>query len=227
MTLMNHFKLPRSLVDREKFILEMCARKKVLHLGCADAPYTAERLQTGTWLHDKVTAVSAECLGVDMEQKSIEWLAETHGITNIVCGNAEALDSLNDTFDVVLAGEIIEHLNNPGNFLETARRVLKPNGKLLITTTNAFCLRRFLRIPFGYESIHPDHTYYYSHATLEALAGRFGYCLQAAHAYRLPNRKPLLPYLLERLACAVTPNWAEGIVHVYTVPPQVADGSAS
>lgn len=220
---MDHFKLPRSLVDREKFILKTCVGKRVLHLGCADAPYTAERLQSGTWLHDKVTAVSAECLGVDMDRESIAWLQQTHGVTNIVYGNAEALDTLNDKFDVVLAGEIIEHLNNPGSFLESARSVLAPNGKLLITTTSAFCFRRFVRIPFGYESIHPDHTYYYSHVTLETLVKRFWYRLFEAHAYRLPNRKPVLPYLLERLASAVTPNWAEGIVHLYRVPP---DGAA-
>jgi len=207
---MNHFKLPRSLVDREEFILKACAGKKVLHLGCADAPYTEERLKTGTWLHDKVTAVSAECLGVDMDRESIAWLQQNHSVTNVVYGDAEALDSINDRFDVVLAGEIVEHLNNPGRFFESVCSVLKPNGRLLVTTTNAFCLRRFLRIPFGSESIHPDHTYYYSHVTLETLARRFGYRLMEAHAYRLPNRKPLLPYLLERLGCAITPNWGGG-----------------
>lgn len=42
----------------------------------------------------------------------------------------------NDLFDLVVAVEIIEHLENPRHFLREIKRVLKPNGELIITTPN-------------------------------------------------------------------------------------------
>ena len=218
---MNHFPIPRSQVDRIKFIIDFARGKSVLHLGCADYPYTLERLESGTWLHQMVSGVAASCLGVDSDEETVAWLRDTQGISNVIHGNAEKLDELDlGRFDVVLAGELIEHLNNPGMFLDSAKTVMKPEGRLLITTTKAFCFRRFIRIPFGIESIHPDHTYYFSHVTLSCLAQRFGFRLDKACSYRLPNRKPPLPYMVERLATVVTPNWGEGIVHVYSLPVQ-------
>ena len=214
---MNHFPLTRKLVDREKFILDFCSGKNVLHLGCADWPFTENRLKDGTWLHSKLTVAASACIGVDLDRDAVVMLKEKHGIENIIEGNAEKLGDLNiGGFDVVVAGEIIEHLNNPGLLLESAKTVLRPGGKLLVTTTNAYCLRRFIRIPFGKESIHPDHTCYFSHRTLEALAMRYGYSLTGKYSYRITNTKPFFPYLVEAIATVITPNWGEGIVHVYT-----------
>jgi len=214
---MKHYSLTRKKVEREQFILDFCRGKKVLHLGCADWPYTDARIKDGTWLHSKLTRVADTCLGVDLDSDTVLNLQEKNGIENIIEGNAERLDELDlDGFDVIVAGEIIEHLNNPGLFLESAKSVLVPGGKLLITTTNAFCFRRFIRIPFGQESIHPDHTYYFSHATLETLVKRFGYSSAEKYSYCIKNTKPLFPYIVEAVATSITPNWGEGIVHVYT-----------
>jgi len=226
---MSHFRIPRASVDRLRFILEAAAGREVLHLGCADHPYTRARIADGSWLHARIAAVAARCVGVDANREALDWLRRERGIADLAEGDAEALDRLNlGRFDLVVAGEIIEHLANPGRFLATAPEVLKPGGRLLITTANAFCLRRMLRIPFRIESVHPDHVAYYSHATLAALARRFGFALEAAYAYRLPNRRPLLPYLVERAATAIAPNWGEGIAHLYVhAPDRAATGAAA
>lgn len=42
------------------------------------------------------------------------------------------------TFDVVVCAEVIEHMREPARALEEVRRVLKPGGKLLLTTPFAF-----------------------------------------------------------------------------------------
>lgn len=49
-------------------------------------------------------------------------------------GDAELLPFASNTFDVVLASEIVEHLWNPNNFFEEAHRVLKSDGSLIIST---------------------------------------------------------------------------------------------
>ena len=49
-------------------------------------------------------------------------------------GDAELLPFVSDTFDVVLASEIVEHLWDPNSFFDEAYRVLKEEGKLIIST---------------------------------------------------------------------------------------------
>lgn len=63
-------------------------------------------------------------------------------------------------FDVVIAGEIIEHLLDTDKFLDNICRVLKPKGHLVLTTPNAASLgRRFLLLtgknPYLETSFHP------------------------------------------------------------------------
>ena len=49
-----------------------------------------------------------------------------------------SLDILpNDTFDWVISFQVIEHIKDDCRFLEEIKRVLKPNGKAIITTPNA------------------------------------------------------------------------------------------
>lgn len=213
---MKHHKLPRSLIDRDKFIIEKCKGNRVLHVGFADFPFTVEKIASGKWLHSHISSVASECVGVDLDKNTVDLLREKYGKKNILVGNAESLDQINcNCFDIVVAGEIIEHLNNPGLFLSTAKKVLSPGGLLIITTVNAFCLRRLIRIPFGYESVHSDHTYYFSHVTLHTLVSRYDYRLVEAHSYSLTYKRPLIPYAIERLSTVFSPNLGEGIIRVY------------
>lgn len=55
---------------------------------------------------------------------------------NVRLMDAESL-RLGEKFDVVIAGEIIEHLPNPGRFLERARAHLADGGELIVTVPNA------------------------------------------------------------------------------------------
>ncbi len=51
--------------------------------------------------------------------------------------NKERITFPNNHFDTVLAGDIIEHLENPSSFLREINRVLKKDGKLLLSTPHA------------------------------------------------------------------------------------------
>ena len=54
----------------------------------------------------------------------------------------QGLPFRDETFDVILASEVIEHLAQPGIFLAEARRVLSTSGVLLLTTPNLWDVRR-------------------------------------------------------------------------------------
>lgn len=77
-------------------------------------------------------------------------------------------------FDVILAGDIIEHLNNPGAFLGELR-ACGPDPELLITTPNAFGLKLALRNFLGVADDSHEHTYLFSPLVLRNLLLRYGF----------------------------------------------------
>jgi len=213
-----HFELPRRMVDRVSYIVRKCAGKRVLHVGCADFSSAAgweSAVVGGAWLHRLIEKAAKEAVGIDNAADAVETLRSWYGITTVCVGDAEHLEVLGmGTFDLVVGGEILEHLPCPGDFLRSAHAVLEDEGQLLVTTTNAYCARRFVHIPFGKESIHPDHCAYYSHRTLQRLAEICGSHIVEQCSYRIHNKKPLLPYVAERIASWISPNLCEGIICV-------------
>ncbi len=166
------------MVQRVDFIKKACAGKKVLHLGCTNYPYTKESLENDMLLHFDIDKVAGELYGFDFDQRGIDTLVELGG-KNIYLADLEKLEDveLNETFDVIIGGEIIEHLSNPGLFLKGIQRFMNPQTSLIITTVNAYCAMRFvtyaLRGKGGLnEPVHPDHIAYYSYKTLSLVAKR-------------------------------------------------------
>ncbi|HMF53126.1 MAG TPA: class I SAM-dependent methyltransferase, partial [Edaphobacter sp.] len=61
--------------------------------------------------------------------------------------NLESIQRQIGTADVILSTEVIEHVYNPRAFLKTAFDLLKPNGKLVITTPyHGYCKNVVLSI---------------------------------------------------------------------------------
>ncbi|MEZ5288457.1 MAG: class I SAM-dependent methyltransferase [Vicinamibacterales bacterium] len=116
---------PPRLVQRVAFIEEACAGKRVLHLGCTNWPYTETVIRDGSLLHLRLMARAAELHGLDSDREGLDVLA-AHGVPHLHLGDLERLDetALDGPFDVIVAGEIIEHLSNPGLFLRGVRRLM-------------------------------------------------------------------------------------------------------
>jgi SAM-dependent methyltransferase len=60
--------------------------------------------------------------------------------SRFVQGDAENLDRFfpEESFDSIIAGELIEHLENPYAFLRGCKKVLKPSGLLILSTPTPF-----------------------------------------------------------------------------------------
>jgi ubiquinone/menaquinone biosynthesis C-methylase UbiE len=121
---------------------------------------------------------ASELYGFDFDQKGIDILEQAGG-KNLFRADLEKLEDvwLNETFDVIIAGEMIEHLSNPGLFLRGVQRFMNKDTKLIITTINAYSGMRFiiygLRGKGGEnEPVHPDHVAYYSYKTLNLVLER-------------------------------------------------------
>ena len=72
------------------------------------------------------------------------------GIKNSICGDAIRLPFKNETLDVVLSFDTIEHLINPDTFLEEVFRILKVGGLFIISTPNLSDFYSRIVFLFGY-----------------------------------------------------------------------------
>ncbi len=108
------------------------------------------------WLHQSLLyaldgfAVTALDVPATFDDMHVRALAERHDIrllTDAHPEQAQALRALpNDSFDVVLFTEIIEHLTfNPVAMWREIYRVMKPGARIVVTTPNYYGLRRLLR----------------------------------------------------------------------------------
>jgi 2-polyprenyl-6-hydroxyphenyl methylase / 3-demethylubiquinone-9 3-methyltransferase len=83
-------------------------------------------------------------VGVDLVPASLR-LAARHG-PRVLCGDAQRVPLRSGCADVVVAGELLEHVAEPGRVLAEAARLLRPGGLLVGDTVAATVLARFLLV---------------------------------------------------------------------------------
>lgn len=177
---------------RYDFILERCRGKRVLHLGCVDEGLLERKLKFGTLLHAELEKVAKEVWGFDVSREGIEWLKK-YSQGRFVAGDVEHLDRVQElwrqSWDVIVATELIEHVDNVGLFLDSAKGLFSSNTVMVLTTPNAFWLNAFPYNVLGYEYVHPDHNYWFSWKTLSTLLQKHGYrvCEEAIYSYGVFN----------------------------------------
>jgi 2-polyprenyl-3-methyl-5-hydroxy-6-metoxy-1,4-benzoquinol methylase len=171
-------------VNRINYLKELCRGKKVLHLGATDSPVTKEAIQKGYLLHLHLNKVSDYLVGLDLDVSMIQWLSDNYDIDTIKHGNIEEPENYPKAdFDIVIAGEIFEHLSNPGKALDCIRSILKFPSVLVITVPNAYSIKGFLRALMKHELIHPDHILHHSPHTLKTLLERHGFSVSSYFSY--------------------------------------------
>ena len=213
---------PLPLVQRVDFLLDRCRGKRVLHLGCTNWPYTDAAIADGSLLHLRLGEVAGELHGLDADAAGLARLA-ARGFAHLHQGDLEALDQVpvDADFDVIVAGEIIEHLSNPGRFLAGVQHLMRAHTTLVITTVNAYCGFRgalyALRGRGGrQEPVHPDHVAYYSYATLTHLVRRAGLSVDGVSFYDLgrehrPYTRRAVRWFNDALV-SLAPQLADGII---------------
>lgn len=219
----------RAPLDRVDFILDHCRGKRVLHLGFVDEHLLEDKVEAGRWLHAQIAAVAAELKGVDVVADGIDW-ARNQGyevyVADVQDENALAsIPGLDGWAQVIVAGELIEHLDAPGFFLRAVKRLLAAGGELIVTTPNAYRPANALVAATGRELIHPDHTGWHSPSTLRELGTRAGYKIVDSFYYQNPARGRGDRSLRWRLGrayktllngvCQAIPGFSDGLIVVY------------
>jgi len=153
------------VVDRTAEIIRRCRSKRVLHLGCTNWPDTRECVETGRLLHAEIDRASAHVIGVDKSAEGLEmlrclnpsWDLRQHDPCTFVP---------NTDIDIIVATELIEHLDNPGQLLSGVARWATPRHELIVSTPNGYSLKGALRALLGHENCHRDHAVMFTAKTL-------------------------------------------------------------
>ena len=134
--------------------------KRVLDLGCRSGALTRHFLEGNS------------VVGLDVDANALE-KAAVLGIEPVQANVEETLPFDDGSFDAVVAGELLEHLQFPDALVAEIRRVLRPGGVLAGSVPNAFRVQSRLRFLRGKPpEDDPTHLRMFSPAVLgELLAG--------------------------------------------------------
>jgi len=151
---------------RRSFLLNhLRAGDRALDLGCGDGSFTALLAQGG-----------AATVGVDVAAAAIERASRGHPELDFrVVAIDGALPFEDGTWDLIWASEVIEHVADTARWLSEVRRVLRPSGRLLLTTPSHGRVRLAIG---GVERFSPplgDHLHLYTKRSLRELLEDFDF----------------------------------------------------
>jgi SAM-dependent methyltransferase len=119
-----------------------CAGRDVLEAGCGEG-YGA----------DLIAGVARRVIGLDYDESTVAHVRARYPRVEVLHGNLATLPLADESVDVVVNLQVIEHLWDQGQFVGECFRVLRPGGVLLISTPN-----RITFSPGRDTPINPFHT---------------------------------------------------------------------
>lgn len=167
------------IADRLAFLEERCEGKRVLDVGCV--AHDAARMRSPDWLHGRLASVAERCVGVDVLDDGVATMRE-QGFVAVAHDLREGLGPLaaEAPFDVIVAGELIEHVGALDMLFRTASDALVAGGELLVTTPNPYAPKRVRAGQRGIVWENTDHVLYAFPSGMAELAERHGLLLAEA-----------------------------------------------
>lgn len=157
------------VVERLEWVVARVKGKRVLEFGASGPMHTA------------VVASALEVIGVDRKDgdRVIGFDLDDVTLANFPIPSAFP--------EIILCGEVVEHLSNPGWFLTRLKRQY-PGVPVLVTVPNGLSQIASKHIAAGVENVNQDHVAWYSWMTLTTLLGRAGYTARETFWYHGPPR---------------------------------------
>ncbi len=185
-------------VKRIEYLEELCADRRVIHVGCASEGGAGKQEERGELLFARLQGVCAAQMAVDPYAQGIEALKERYPTAGPYL--AARLEDVPDPIvidfrpDFILLPEVVEHVPDAGTFLEHAARLarLTPGTRVVITVPSPWSQQGLEAWSQGAELCHPDHVAFYSPRTLQTLLEKSGLVPLEIRPYLYPSR--LRPY---------------------------------
>jgi ubiquinone/menaquinone biosynthesis C-methylase UbiE len=151
---------------RRSFLIESVRQgDRALDLGSGTGDFTAVLSEAG-----------AQAVGVDVAQAALERARSRHPELDFELMPIRGpLPFADNEFDLVWASEVIEHVADTARWLSEVRRVIRPQGRLLVTTPSHARLRLLLGGVERFSEPLGDHLHLYTRASLGGLLEGFGF----------------------------------------------------
>lgn len=161
----------QAIPNRIDLVTQLCSSKRVIHLGCLDhLPLIKEKVARNQWLHKRITEASAACIGVDINTETRNYVEKEFGITNVIIHDITGSpinEIVKEKWDYAILGELLEHIDNPVNYLTRIKNNYKGSiDKIVITVPNAFTANTFRAAYESKEVINSDHRYWFTPYTI-------------------------------------------------------------
>lgn len=217
-----------AVVDRINFLVQECKGRRVIHIGFAGTDNCREAMEPqGLWLHSRLAAGASSLVGLDVNQEAVDH-ARQQGYEAYLadCCSSEELKRLSiEPADVVVAGEIIEHLDAPGHLLRAVHGLVRhTEGRLIVTTPNAHALYSGATALARLEIINPDHVALYSWFTLTNLLRRHKWHTTEFLMYDYPDQSGSAigraGFAVQRALSRPFPLLAHGLIAVSEPMPE-------
>ena len=140
-------------------------KARVLDIGCATGALLATLRERG-W----------ECTGVEISGPQAQYAIKNKNL-DIRNAALEENHFPDESFEVVIASHLIEHLNDPGSFVREVKRILVNGGWFIVTTPNIAGFQAKL-FRSEWRSALNDHLYLFSIKTLSALLKTNDFAIQ-------------------------------------------------
>lgn len=141
---------------------------------------------TGLFL-TKFKEIGWEIDGVELSPDACKFAKKAYGL-DLIEGDFLRIDSVSKKYDVVTLNGCLEHLHRPKETLKKVKRVLKKNGRVIITVPNFDSLGRKLFGKEWYALQPPTHLYHFTPKTLSSMLKTSGFRqLVIKHSYREHN----------------------------------------
>lgn len=163
--------------DIVSYVERAAAGKRMLDVGMVNHTRTNWHSE---WRHRRFVKVASYILGIDILAEMIDQLAKQG--YNVRTVDATSDIDLGERFDLIFAGDVIEHVDNAVGLLKFSGRHLAPGGRILMSTPNAFS-RKFVR-QFRREGVivvNLDHVAWVTPTMALEIAHRAGLQLTQVH----------------------------------------------
>jgi 2-polyprenyl-3-methyl-5-hydroxy-6-metoxy-1,4-benzoquinol methylase len=133
---------------RVPFLQKLAQGKKVIHVGCVDhLEMIPMKEKAGLWLHKLLNESAKRCLGIDINEEGIDYLRRVRQFDEVY--HADLLgdplpEIVADHWDLMILGEILEHVDNPVAFLTPIHEKYRAHvDQIVFTVPNAFSMINF------------------------------------------------------------------------------------
>ena len=213
--------MKKELTDYTKFIINLSRNKKVLDVGSIGHNFEKRGDRYDIWLFEAMKSNASSVVGIDYLESEVK-KAQRAGY-NIRFADAQNFN-LDDKFDLIVAGDLIEHLSNPGLFIMSCKKHLKDGGLIMISTPNTYSLARLFRVFASWTNdpiTNPEHTFYFTPQVLDELFRRYGFLSSETQYFSTNLKQTSFSELLQKvndLLCTMLGNrFRESLVKVYRI----------